>query len=344
MASVYKPKDKKHWYVSFIDPDSGKIRNRSTGLLATKRNLKKAEEIKAEVEDYIQKQQEIYTSNNIKRATISEAFTRFLNLNSDKHPKTIGDYKRFLELFSETFNLTLPCTVIDKLSAEEWLIKIKGWDKQKNTIYNYFKVFNKFLNFLFEYSYIPVFKINKDLKPKPEIKEIIVFKKDDLKTIMDGLENKNSNFRTIILLMIYTGLRPSDIYKVEVKDIDFDEMMLKYYSQKTKNYRSVPLNNALKEILQKRVDEVESGRLFNYASYAEIGKAFRRYLAKIDLTGKGYNLRTFRKHFATVAYENDISLTSAAKLLGHSNISTTMKYYTNADQKKLSNDVNKLSF
>jgi integrase len=344
MASIYKPKDKKYWYISFVDPDSGKVRNRSTGLEATKKNLKKAQEIVNEIEEVIKNQKDLYTNNNIKRASIADAFKRFLNLNSDKHEKTIGDYERFLKLFSQSYDISLPCTVLDKLSAEEWIIKIKSLDKAKNTIYNYFKVFNKFLNFLFEYSYVPVFKINKNLKPKPEIKEIVVFKKEHIKKIMKGLEKKNSNFRTIMLLMIYTGLRPSDILKAKVEDIDIEDMMLKYYSTKSKRYLRVPLHDDLEESLLKRIDEVRTGRIFNYSTIGEIGKAFRRFLDDLELKGKGYNLRTFRKHFATLAYESDVSLMSAAKLLGHKNISTTMKYYTNANQKKLSKDVNKLKF
>jgi len=344
MASIYKPTDKKTWYISFVDPDTGKIRSKSTGLEATKKNYKKAKEIKKEIEEVIKSHKNTYANYNIKRASIKEAFERFLILNSDKHRKTIGDYKRFINLFSNYFDLELPCTAIDKLSAEEWIIKIKTLKKEKNTIYNYFKVFNKFLNFLFEYSYIPVFKINQNLKPKPEIKEIIVFNKKDLRIIIEGLNKKNSNFRTIILLLVYTGLRPSDILYTKVENVDLDDMVLKYYSPKTKQHRIVPLHINLRDVLQKRIREIETDRLFEYATIGEVGKAFRRYLASLGLDKKGYTLRTFRKHFATVAYENDISLTSVSKLLGHKNISTTLKYYTSANQKKLSQDINKLVF
>lgn len=344
MASIYKPKDKRNWYISFSDPDTGKIKNRSTGLEATKQNFQKAKEIKKEVEESLESRKEYYSNNNIKSATIADAFTRFLKLNSDKDKKTITGYKRFLEIFSNSFDINSQCTVLDKLSSEEWIIKIKAMDKQRNTIYSYFKVFNKFLNFLFEYSYVPVFRLNKGLKPKPEIKGIIVFNDEDLQKIIEELENKNHNFKTIIMLMIYTGLRPSDILETEVGDIDLDDLMLKYYSPKTKQYRRVPLHDDLFVPLKKRIEEVKTGKLFEYATIGELGKAFRRYMEKLELKDKGYNLRTFRKNFATTAFENDVSLTSAAKLLGHENISTTMKYYTNANQKKLSKDLNKLSF
>ncbi|MCB0731671.1 MAG: site-specific integrase [Ignavibacteriae bacterium] len=342
MGSIYKPKDKKHWYISFIDPDTGKPKNRSTGLLAIPQNRKKANQILQEVEEVITDKKNLYKNNNINRATIGGAFESFLILNKKKHPKTIEDYKRFINLFSISFDLNSPCTVINKLSAESWISNLEDMERSINTIYNYFKVFNKFLNFLFEYNYVPLFKINSQLKPKPEVKDIIVFKEGDLKVLISELNTKNSNFRTVMLLMIYTGLRPSDIYKVEVKDLDFDNMMMKYYSQKIKEHKSVPLHEDLRIILKDRVDEVKTGQIFNYATYAEIGKAFRRYLKKLNLLNKGYTLRTFRKHFATMAYEADVNIVSTSKLIGHKNISTTLKYYTNAKQKKLSDDVNKI--
>jgi site-specific recombinase XerD len=73
-----------------------------------------------------------------------------------------------------------------------------------------------------------------------------------------------------------------------------------------------------------------------------MGKAFNRYLKELELDKKGYNLRTFRKSFATNAFEKDISLVSAAALLEHKNISTTMKYNNKANRKKLAEELKKL--
>ena len=69
MASVYKPNDKKHWYISYIDPNSKKIKNRSTELKATASNKEKALELLAELEDALSNQREYYSNHNIKRAS-----------------------------------------------------------------------------------------------------------------------------------------------------------------------------------------------------------------------------------------------------------------------------------
>ena len=350
MASIYKPKDKLNWYISFVDPATGKVKSRSTGLRATKENLKKVKSLKLEIEESLRDKLQQYTQHNIKRATIAEAFEDFLDSNDDKHEKTIYGYNWFFKKFSDSFNVNQPCTVLNKREVERWLKNLKpnshkkSTKPQKNTVHNYFKILNKFLRFLFEESYLPSFKINTDLKPKAEVKPIIVFRKQHLSKILTGLNNKNTNFRTAMFLMIYTGLRPSDIINIYVKDIDLEEMTLKYYSEKIGETNVIPLHKNLKPVLSERIEEVVSGRIFHYTHYSGIGKAYRRFLKELNLENEQYTLRTLRKNFATTAYENDISITSAALLLGHRNISTTMKYYTLGRQKKLTTDVNKMKF
>ena len=368
MSSIYKPKDKKNWYVGFIDPETGEPRNLSTHLRANKENKKKALEIQKKIDEYVDKKKKEYADLPFRKKTIKEGFDSFKNINSDKKANTIYGYDSFYKKFGEFIDPNKPITAINKELADEWLMVIKGLKKQKNTIYNYYKVFNKFLNFLFEYEYIPVFIINKNVKPKQEIKAILTFKENDQKIIMESLEEKkeikeknsggvdsnnkhiddrkkNSNFRTMIYMQHYTGLRPTDIINITVDAIDLGAPVpeISYHSQKTDQYFTVPIQEVLVPILQARINEVKEGRIFNYSSVGEMGKAFRRYLKVIGLDKKGYNLRTFRKTFTTNAFEKGISIVSIAALLGHSNVSTTMKYYTKVNRRKLAEELSKLN-
>ena len=51
---------------------------------------------------------------------------------------------------------------------------------------------------------------------------------------MKGLEANNSNFITILVLMIYAGLMPNDILKSKVEYINRKNVMIKYCSIKFK--------------------------------------------------------------------------------------------------------------
>lgn len=232
--------------------------------------------------------------------------------------------------------------ILTKLKIEEWLTEIRTLPFQKNTLHSYCKVLKKFLGFLFEYNYVPVFKINKDLLIRSEVKQIVTFSNMDIIKFFEGLDKKNNNFNTAIYFMFYTGLRPSDIYNIKVEDVNFETNSLQYYSEKSKEYFTVPLHNELLPILERRCKELSTGNIVNYETINNIGKAFRRYLSQIKLTGRGYNLRTFRKTFITLAHNSGMDLATVSKLVGHKQITTTAKFYNKLSLNKQASELNKL--
>lgn len=339
MASIYKKG--KYIYISWYDPGLGKTVNRSTSLKYSRENLKKAKEISKAIQDKLDSTMEQFKKLGIKRVTIESAMEHYLENNSDKNPKTIYEYKNFIKRFSQTFPKDSSCSIINKLSSEKWLNEIKKLPLEQNSKFSICKNLKKFLNFLFEYNYIPYFKLNKDVLVKMEVKEIVIFSAEDIKKLFNNLNEKNSNFRTAIYLMFFTGLRPTDILYVKVKDIDLENKTMKYFSQKTKDAFIVPLHEDLLPVLIKRIEEVKSGRIFEYSTGNEIGRAFRRYLKKIDLTDKNYTLRTFRKTFISLAHEHGIDLATVSKIVGHKRISTTAKFYHKLDISKQSDELKK---
>jgi len=67
-----------------------------------------------------------------------------------------------------------------------------------------------------------------------------------------------------------------------------------------------------------------------------------RYFDKLGLKVKGYTLRTFRKDFISRSQEAGVSIAAAAMLVGHSNIKTTMTYYTKFSSNHLGDELSKL--
>ena len=141
---------------------------------------------------------------------------------------------------------------------------------------------------------------------------------------------------------MYSGLRPSDIINLTVEQIDLVKMEMRFYSSKTKSWFVRPIHDKLKLILEKVIKEKESGRLFDYSEIKNMGKAFQRYLSDIELAGKEYDLRTFRKDFISRSQEAGVPINVTASLVGHSNIKTTMTYYTKLSSKHLKKELKKL--
>ena len=326
MAVVLKRGDILH--IQWFDPVLKKTCSKSTKLKATQINQIKAEKYAKKLQDELTRRHIESKQLGVKNVSVKNAFEHFLHVNQGKHPKTVKDYKRFYKLFTSFFDEVQPCALINKLSVEDWLLGVKKLNLSQNTIHGYGKQCNHFLNFLFEYNYIPMFRINKAVKTKPEVKEKIIFKDEHMKKIIDNLNDKNSNFRAAVLLFLFTGLRSSDILTITSERIDLENEVLHYYSPKRKKYRSVAFHKLLKPILRERTSEVLSGPILNYGNIENIGRAIHRYLKELELDKYGYSARTFRKTFITLCrsrFGMDASI--VRELVGHEQGNTTDKYY-----------------
>jgi len=340
MASVYSKG--KILYISWFDWSLSKTKNRSTKMIDSPANRKAVEKMAKELQTELNKQKDQFAKSSlVKGATLKSAFEHFKRLNSTKDWKTIKDYNRFFNLFKQTFDEDSPCSTINKLSSEDWIILIRKMDKAQNTIFGYFKQFRHFYNFLFEYNYIPMFKLNKDVTPKAEVKDIVVFSSEDVQKIFDGLKDKNLNFKTMIYLAYYSGLRSSDLLSLSIDKINLEEESFNYYAKKIKKWRSVPFHKSLMPVLKELIKEREGGALLDYSRVDNMSRAFSRYLVKLGISNKGYSMRTFRKTFITNA-SMSMDLATVSKLVGHSQINTTAKYYTKVDNKRQKNQLDKL--
>jgi integrase len=326
MATVRKRG--KSWHIQWYEPFEKKTKSLATGLVANETNRKKAEQYAKQLQsklthDY-RKQKEL----GIQRVTIKEAFEHFKKINQNKNIKTIADYDRFYKKFTAVFDENLPCTNINKLNIENWLMEIKKLNFAQNTIHGYGKQLTHFLNFLFEYSYTQMFKINREVKTRAEIKEKVIFSDADFSKIMKNLKKKNLNFVTAINLLAYTGLRPSDLMTIKAENIDLLNRTMRYYSPKRKKFREIAFHEKLVPVLRKRIKEVRKGLILNYNNTENFGRAIRRYMEVLYFKGKQYSARTFRKTFISLCrskYNMDASV--VMELVGHEHLNTTDRYY-----------------
>ena len=330
------------WYIQWFDNAKDKVCTKSTGLAATDVNLKKAEKFANELQAELTKRRKDLKQIGVHKVTIKDAFEHFLRNNQNKHKNTIYEYYRFYSLFTEYFDENNSCTTITKMDVEDWLNQVKQLDYKLNTIHTYGKQCVHFLNFLFEYNYVQMFKLNRDVKTRPEIGEKIIFSDEDILKIFGGMEKKNSNFRTAIYLAFYTGLRSSDLLTITVERIDLTKSEMTYYSPKRKKFRHIPIHADLIPILEERINQVKTGGILNYKEIHNLGRAVERYLEKIKLHNKHYSTRTFRKTFITLCrsrFNMDASI--VRELVGHEHGNTTDRYYNEISMDTMKNELAK---
>ncbi len=334
------------YHIQWYDRIEKKIFSKTTKLKVSVRNkrrvMKIAEEIKRDLDFEFNK----LCENSAAGISVKDAFNHFLENNKHKHKKTIKNYYAFYKLFVEFFSEDELCVNINKLSVEEFIRSLrnnKRW--QQNTLHTYVTHCIHFLNFLFEYSYTSMFKINRDIKTRPERKEKIIFSDDDIVKILNNLQNKNSNFKTLIVLLFYTGLRPSDLMTIQCEKIDLKNHSLRYYSPKRKIHKEIPFHSKLIQRLTERISEVKTGKLLNYNSVENIGRAIGRYLIQLGINDKGYSTRTFRKTFITLCRNRfSIDASIVRELVGHEHTNTADRHYNLINMDAMRNELKKFTF
>lgn len=83
-------------------------------------------------------------------------------------------------------------------------------------------------------------------------------------------------------------------------------------------------------------------KIFENFQIYTLRRLFMKVKKRLNLD-KRYNLKTFRKTFATTLIEEGIDGTIVSYLLGHTTVNTTSKYYLNQKTKVIRNNLNEIN-
>jgi integrase len=185
-----------------------------------------------------------------------------------------------------------------------------------------------------------------------EVEEVIKITKMKLR-----IRNPLYYARDLFLFECYSGIRISDILTLKWKNVIDNE--IKIIMRKTKKELTIPQNDMIKTILDKRrnilneegkqipldsyvfnilkvdVDEISAQDALNAVSSATaiINKQLKQ-IAKRAGINKNISTHTARHTFATMLVSNDIQLLVIRDLLGHSDVRVTQIYTKVISDKK----------
>lgn len=154
--------------------------------------------------------------------------------------------------------------------------------------------------------------------------------------------------------MYYCGLRPSEVVRVEGRDIDANKMMLHVRGTKTKAAdRYVPIpNEILSDMLGLEPFEPllknANGRACTMRIVRRMWQMFKLHLAEylgaevkhekvvgINPVAPDLKLYCLRHDYATRLQDAGVPINVARYLLGHADISTTSKIYTHTSDESI---------
>lgn len=138
----------------------------------------------------------------------------------------------------------------------------------------------------------------------------------------------------MILLTMNTGVRRGELFRLEWKDINFEQHTLVAKSRKSRRHkiiiRHIPLNSEALTVLKTWHEQCphKEGPVF---INEETGKAFTTVKTawetlRDEAKLKNFRWHDFRHHFASKLVMASVDLNTVRELLGHSSIKTTLRY------------------
>ena len=251
--------------------------------------------------------------------------------------KTIeGCSKRTIQYYRVTIEkmLTVMNQPIRKITTEDmrsYLSRYQEWNGcSKVTVDNVRRNISSFFSWLEEENYIlksPMRRIHK-IKTNQQVKEIIT--DEDIERLRDSCKCKRD--LAMIDLLYSTGIRVGELVNLNISDVDFEARECVVFGKggkERKVYFDAKSKLHLQAYLSSRVDDNEA--LFVTLDAPHDRLKISGVEIRMRSLGQSNNMtrihpHKFRRTMATRAIDKGMPIEQVQKILGHSQIDTTMQY------------------
>lgn len=272
-------------------------------------------------------------------------FLTYLESECSRSALTVKTYRTCLEEF-ETYFTSKDCDLnwgnIDRDVVRDWMVSLMAQGNTPRTVCKKLSALKTFYRFLLQRGRVDADPVHSLQGPKKEKTLPQYVREAEMDQLLDGnyfpdtLEGQRD--RLILLILYSTGIRRSELYGLDWKDVDLAQRQLKVTGKRNKQ-RIVPFGDELHDALVsykakfeelREVDAQRSALLVNLKTGQRLsgGKIYftvKHYLSYVT-TLKKRSPHVLRHSFATAMLNNDADLEAVKDLLGHSNIATTEIY------------------
>ena len=184
-------------------------------------------------------------------------------------------------------------------------------------------------------------------KPSVQTSEIITWTDEELEKIFNS--EPKYKLHPLILFAAYTGMRISELIGLKWENITdsviiVDEQIYRGVkgSPKGNKTRLIPLHEKLKEYVNENRSE---GLVFTNINgkpldYRVTVRSLERFYLRNGIEPKKFH--AYRATFCTNLCKNGVPIQVASKIMGHSSIEVTAKYYTNIGLDELKEAISKI--
>ena len=167
-------------------------------------------------------------------------------------------------------------------------------------------------------------------RPQGRVRVIERLSREEERRLIDTAYRLPGTRGLLIKTLFQTGARVSEFVHIQVKDVFFDEQMIRIRQGKGGKQRYVPILPELAQELQTHLRGRAKGYLFETNRHAAFSPRRIQQLVKetADLAGitKRVSPHVLRHSVATTLLEHGMPLEQIQKFLGHAKIDTTQVY------------------
>jgi integrase/recombinase XerD len=175
-------------------------------------------------------------------------------------------------------------------------------------------------------------------------KQVEVYSDKEVERILFYIQNEekvSKRNKVIVMLLLYTGVRVSELCSIKIKNIDLLNYSIKIYGKGGK-FREVPLKfdvaDAIKEYISERDNNSKDSEYLVIGQRGAlrrdaINTMLERLTEEIGMINK-LKPHTFRHTFCTRLINRGVPISTVSKLAGHSSVDTTMTFYINTSREE----------
>jgi integrase/recombinase XerD len=352
-GTMYVPANCKRIYIKYVDQRTGKYTRVATGLRDTPegRELAAAMLKKMYLRDVnlripgtqgLAPSQLAAKEESGASIDFASAFDKFL-ASKTLLPKTTASYK-------DAFHRVIP-PELRKQTMDDTVIKdavqtfLKSPRLRATSINIYLRSFQVFLNFCSSMNWVKAHNYYKTNRQQAGTKRIQIFEEHEIVRIVKHFEKTGrKNLALFIEFMSATGFRVGQALALQWSDID-DKYIYRLSKNKVRN-EPFPLTKELQRILQEMPRTKEKpNKVFFWedSSQSTLARYLSKAMEELGIEKSQRNWHVFRKTAATRWAAAGIPIQEVQKLLGHTQVSVTSKYYVGVEMDTVKEKLERIS-
>ena len=253
--------------------------------------------------------------------------------------KTLSVYRMELRQFEKVMNKKLHQA--SQKDIERYIYELspqKGPEAKRRTL----ATFSSFFEFLIKHGKKKTNPIRDMPRPKKKKKIISYLSIREYQHVLELAMQEHPMFslrdRLIIMILMTTGIRASELTNIKLSDIDLDQNII-HITRKGGDQDIVYINSKVKPFLEQYLKLLPKDQMYlckegyrDKLSRSSVYKIVRTFLEFAGIKKEKMGPHTLRHTFAMVLVHKNVSIYKIQQLMHHRNLATTERYLHVDDQ------------